>query len=512
MKKSIALLTGLMLMTAGSALASNNVWINDLRTRFLNNAAIIMEINPRTFNSHDIDGDGLIRPEDGEESTNFLNAVERLDVAKSYGINTLLLMPINQLGKVKALGTAGSLYAVSDFGKINPQLVAKNTVLTDIQQAKRFIKEAHNKDLRVMVDLPACGSYDLYLKRPELFAKDKNGQPITPDSWTDVRLLDAGNENAYNIEVFETYKSFVDLMLELEVDGIRACAPSTKTAKFWNDLISYSRKYDSQMLWLAQASDTNPYVLNSPINTSTEKLLEAGFDGYYGFFDEFKNMKTAKELTSKISSLVASENHRAERKAILGIFSTHDDLSPVLDKGVPYTVMQYWLDATLPVNSFILDGNQNGDNFIYAWGNKKATVSETDDYQYFVNRGKIDIYNYSRRAGATNPILVSEYVMSNQFKKYFATHINAGKFHIVRTTNPNIFAYGVSYNRTTILVAGNINFNTFARGDIKLSKFNNEKITIPAKITNPPILERNKISMNLNPGEIQILVINDYEL
>ena len=35
-------------------------WHNDLRTKFLNNEAVIMEINIRSFNSNDKDGDGFV--------------------------------------------------------------------------------------------------------------------------------------------------------------------------------------------------------------------------------------------------------------------------------------------------------------------------------------------------------------------------------------------------------------------------------------------------------------------
>lgn len=511
MKKTIALLTTLVLFSMNTAFA-DRVWINDLRTRFLNNSAIIMEINPRSFNAQDNNGDGLIEKSETEESGTFLNGIARLDVIPTYGINTILLMPINQVGKIKALGTAGSLYAVSDFSKLNSQLISDKTALSDIEQAKKFVREAHNRNLRVMVDLPACGAYDLYLKRPELFAKDKNGEAIIPDSWTDVRLFNAGTEDAYNRDVFALYQGFVDLMLELEVDGIRASVPSTKPASFWKDLIAYSRKFDAQMLWLAQASDNSANIANSPINTSTEKLLDAGFDGYYGPFNEFKNMKNAKEFMTEISSLFDKLKKRPDKKAVVGAFATHDDLSPVLQNGFSYASLLFWLNATLPINSFVLDGNNSGDNFVYAWGNKKANASDTDDMQYFVNRGKIDIFNYSRKPSLNNQILMNEFVMSNQFKRYFAAHINAGTFNVLKTSDKDMFAYAISYNRNTIVVMGNINLSNYVNGEVKLPKFTTEKISIPAKITSAPILDNAKITVNLKPGELQILVINDYEL
>ena len=102
MKKTAALLIGLLFSM--NTVFADRVWVNDLRTRFLNNSAIIMEVNPRTFNAHDVDGDGLIKKSETEESGTFLNGISRLDAMPTYGINTLLLMPINQIGKIKALG------------------------------------------------------------------------------------------------------------------------------------------------------------------------------------------------------------------------------------------------------------------------------------------------------------------------------------------------------------------------------------------------------------------------
>lgn len=512
MKKILCLLLCFAFLGLNGAYAAKKVWVNDLRTTFLNNSAIIMEVNLRNFIAFDRDGDHLINKAQGEESGNFLNAIERVKAIPSYGINTLLLMPINEVGKVKAHGTAGSLYAVSDFSKLNPQLVSDKSVLSDIEQAKKFIDTAHDNDIRVIVDLPPCGAYDLYLRRPELFLKGKKGQPVIVGDWTDVRMFNTGNENSYNKELFEVYKDFVDLMLEIGVDGIRASEPELKPASFWRDLITYSRKLDPQMLWVAQIGETDKFVKNSPVNTSREALLNAGFDGYYGFFEEFKNYKTASELTSKISQLVDQKRKGTEPKAIMGVFDSHDDESAVTTKGVDLCILQYWLSAALPVNSFVLDGNQTGDKFVYPWGNKTAEDSETDDNRYFVNRGKMDIYNYSPIPYGHNDLLINEYVMSNMLKRYLVKHLNLGTYHILKTNNQDIFAYAVSYNRDTLVVIGNLNRTNFAKGDVKIKKINQDMIIIPVKITGSPIIEKNKIAVDLKASEIQMLMINDFEL
>lgn len=511
MRRRVLFLLVSACLMATSAMA-DRLWINDLRTLFLNNSAIVLEVNPRSYFAIDKDGDGLISKKDGDISGNFLNSIERLKATPTFGVNTLILMPINEVGKVKALGTAGSLYATADFSKLNKQLVSKDTILSDIEQAKKFISEAHNNNLRIIVDLPACGAYDLFLKRPELFLKGANGDGVIPENWTDVRLFDAGSEISYNKDLFNVYKEFIDLMHEIGVDGIRACEPQMKPASFWHDLIEYSRRNDPQVLWIAQAGDKTKMVKNSPINTPTEKLLEAGFDGYYGNLQSIKRYNSGDEVINEIKAIEQFKKKYSNQKAILGVFDTHDDPSPMLEKGIQYLYQQYWLGATLPVNSFIVDGNQNGDNFIYKYANKKADVTETDDNTYFVNRGKMDIYNYTRIPFGGDFDLYDAYATTNFVKRYFANTLSLGKFKVLKTNNPNIFAYSYSYNRMALVVFGNASPLSYAQGFVKVPKITKEVSSMPVKITNSPVIEKGKISVNLQSREIQVIVINDFDI
>ena len=191
-----------MICTYTRAFAAQQVWVNDLRKLFLSNGASIYELNIRTFNADDKNGNGIIEFDEGENSGTFINAIQRLDELKDAGINTIHVQPITPVGKTKALGTAGSIYAASSFNTLNPQLKDKNSTLSLEEQARKFFAEAHKRNIRVIVDLPACGAYDLYLQHPELFVKDKNNQPVVPSDWTDVRLLNAGSEEKINRDVY----------------------------------------------------------------------------------------------------------------------------------------------------------------------------------------------------------------------------------------------------------------------------------------------------------------------
>ncbi len=502
----------LLMFTCQSSFCAE-VWVNDLRNLFLNNSAIIYEINLRTFAAQDTNKNGIIDFDDAEESGNFLNAVAKLDELSQKGINTIHVMPVTPVGKTKALGTAGSLYAALSFDSLNPQLESKQSALSLEEQAKKFIAEAHKRNIRVIIDLPSCGSYDLYMQRPELFVKDKSGQPVIPNDWTDVRLLNAGSETAVNKDVYNLFKNFVDMVISLGADGIRADVATNKPAKFWKDLITYSRNKDPQFLWLAEASEswTDP-VSSYAVFTPYDKLLEAGFDGYYGSYFNLKNFKNGKDLIDLIQKTNQNLLNYPENKAVIGSFSTHDELSPILTNGKRFSEMIIWLSATLPLNSYFVDGFDTGDNYIYMWANKKALKSYTDDDYYFVHRGKMDIFNFSRPLGGNDKSLQSAFVTANNLKKQFMPVIMNGEFIPLKTSNPSVFAYSMSYKKQNIVVIGNLNYRNEVDVTVKIPHFSNSNSVIPLKIEGIPIVKNNTFKIPLNPGETQVLIINDLEI
>lgn len=500
-----------LIALTGMSVQAKEVWVNNLRNNFLNNSAIIYEINIRTFNAQDTNGNDIIDFDDGEESGNFLNAIARLDELQANGITAIHVLPVTPIGKMKSMGTAGSLYSISDFNSLNPQLKSDKTVLTVKEQALRFISAAHDKGISVIFDVPACGSYDLFLQRPELFVKDKDGQPVVPVDWTDVRLFNSGTENRINPDVYNVYKDYVDMVLDLGVDGIRVDVAHSKPAKFWKDLIEYSRKRDPQFLWLAESSDSwkeavSPYAVFTPY----DKLLEAGFDGYYGSYFNLRNWQTGKELISHVQFNQGLEKKFGAPKSSIASFITHDELSPMIVNGRAYSEMIMWLNATLPVNSYFVDGFDTGDKYVYLWANKKAPKTYTDDEYYFAHRGKIDIFNFSRKPGGMDLELQKEFQTANQFKKYMISLYKSAKFIPLKTNNPSIFSYAVSSYNTTVLVTGNLNFKNSATGDVRLPKFEESMDVISIKLMSVPKSAKGKMTVNLNPGEIQVFVINNY--
>ena len=417
------------------AFSANSVfaypWINDLRTLFISNKAIIYTINIRSFGAEDKNDNDIIEPWLGDTPGTFVNARNRLDEIIETGANTIYLLPITKVGKLKALGTSGSLYAMDSFNEINPQLDDKNDTKSVFAEAKSFIQAAHKKNLRVILDMPSCGSYDMSLEKPELFIKDKKGNTITPADWTDVRLFKVQNDDG----TFNNYKKFADMALALGVDGIRADVAAIKPYAFWKEFIDYVRKSDPQFLFIAEASTQwgNPapgYVEY----TSVEELLKAGFDGHYGSLGDLRKITKASDFHKKIALDKKLSEKFDGQKSVMASFATHDQQSPLITGGDNYWEMILWLNATLPINSYFLDGFITGDSYIYKYENQKASKTFTDDDQYFVHRGKMDIFNASKRPGSAREDLKTKYLTALKFKYWAKSILIDGKYVPLNTS------------------------------------------------------------------------------
>lgn len=481
----------------------------NLEKQFLDNEAIIYTINIRSFGAVDKNNDGIIDLSKGDIRGTFVNAKDKLPQLKKEGINTIYLLPITRTGKLKALGNAGSLYALDSFNELNLQMDDITDTRNIKQQAKDFIDYAHELDLNVIVDLPSCGSYDLSLNKPDWFLKNEEGEDIVPADWTDVRLFKIYNNNEeLNQTILNNFKSFVDMAQELGFDGIRADVAAIKPKEFWKEIIDYSKIKNKNFVFIAEASPdwTNPAQEAVKIYTSVPELLNAGFIGYYGSWSDFKNIKTKKEFDYKIEKnlKIIKQNKNA---ALLGAFATHDQQSPIL-KGINYWNMILWLNATLPLNSYFLDGFSVGDDYIYPYENKHVNVTYTDDELYFVHSGMFDIFNMSASPAIKHPELKKDYIKAIKFKNDNKSTIKPNNFKILKTNNENVFSYKLSDSNKTIVAIGSLNDKKRSVVKIKLKELQGKTLkTVNSKIT--PKTEKNKITTSLEPLELQVFVIEN---
>ena len=486
---------------------------NELRDMLTHNKANILAVIPRIMNAQDKDGNELIQGD--EQAGNFVNAIERLDEIKNLGFNTLHVLPIHPTGKTHAMGTAGSLYAPADFLLVDPELVDenppkevrekiaqlyeqktgkklekmdKNDPEVAFAQCKYFIDECHKRGIRVMLDLPSCASVDYAKKHPEMMAIGPDGKEKVPQGWQDIRMLKPfENEQTreLNKDVLDLHKKYVDMCVDLGMDGIRADVGRAKPVEFWNVIINYSRVKDPQFAWLAETythEDASPQ-LNMPYDRPQE-LLEVGFDSYYGQYHIYSDWLEANDLYSYVKENIDMNNKIGEPKSLIGSFATHDDRSPMLYGGAPWVMFTTTLQSMLPqVNPYMTDGVQTGDYYIFPYDHAYVKETLTDNHECTVHTGRMDIFNKSRRPGGQSPeisnvVRAAFALRNNEYNKVMGSSalqmknaqdvITRGSFIMLPTNNPQIIAFARHKDGKTLLFVGNRNVNFKVGGTIQI--------------------------------------------
>ena len=491
---------------------------NDLHTLFINNEAKILAIIPRTFNAKDLNGNEYI---DGtEQSGTFLNAIERLDEVKQQGFNTIHILPIHPTGKMKAMGTAGSLYSPKDLLEIDPNLIDKNDPRSDKEQFKAFIDECHKRNIKVLLDLPSCASYDMFLDKPELMAVERDGLAKTPQGWNDIRMFQPWQDEGkrtLNPKLLELHKEYVDMCIDLGIDGIRADVARAKPVEFWDVIIPYSRMRDPEFGWLAETytyEDASPQA-NMPYDRPQDSL-RAGFDAIYGQYHIFHEWPNAKTFMDYVKEQLDMSYKLPKGKSLIGSFATHDDISPMFSGGADYCNLTMGLQATLPMlNPYIVDGYQSGDYYLYKYEGMNNPITQTDNHQMTVHRGRLDIFNFSRKPGGKNPEIGEFMTKAFELKDNYSDVINKGTFielDKIGDANDQIIAYARHLNGRTLLVVANKNVNNSITGVIKVPtlKVDEElKNLLPNYGKKSIIQVRNdELAVDLGPARVHVFEIN----
>ena len=542
-------------VSVNNAQVQDNEYHNDLRSKFKSNDAKIMGVIIRSLGAKDVTGNELLR--EGDTRGNFVNAVSRLDEMKNLGINTLHVLPVNPPGKHNAIGTAGSVYAPALFVEengdlaIDPQIIDENPTGKareeiekiyeqktgkklvkmdkndqDVRYAqfKYFINECHRHGISVMLDLPSCASYDLFLARKDLMAFEKDGTPKTPQGWDDIRMFDPWEDKSkgkLNEALLQMHKDFTDSCIDLGVDGIRSDVARTKPTQFWHILTDYSRQRDPEFAWLAESytyEDASPQ-LNMNYDRP-EDSLRAGFDSYYGQYHIFNEWNKASELINYVKENLKMSQKLPAGKSLIGSFGTHDDISIMNHGGVRYSNLVSGIQATLPMlNPYYFDGYQTGDDYIYDFENQTDKQTDTDSEDCDVHRGKPDIFNFSRPLIGKHPEIGEFMKATLDAREKYKDIIERGSFiplEVKNNDNDTIITYARHYRGKTLLVVANRDLNTRQSGKIVvpgLSEKQSLKNLFPTDGESSEFQANDgSLTVDLGPGRIHMFEINTPEI
>ena len=460
------------------------LYTNDLRTLFKNCDAKILAIIPRIFNAKDENGNEYI---DGkEEHGTFKNAIERLDEVKEDGFNTLHVLPVNPPGTKQAMGTAGSVYSPLDLLEIDPVLADPSDPRSAKEQFKDFINECHKRDIKVMIDLPSCASTEMFEQHPEWMAMEPNGMAKTPQGWNDIRMFQPWEDEGkrtLNPKLLELHKQYIDMCIDLGIDGIRADVARAKPVEFWDILIQYARQRDPEFAMLAECythEDASPMV-NMPADRP-EDALRAGFDSYYGQYHLFSEWKTATEFIDYIKEQLDMSYTLEHGKSLIASFASHDDLSPMFHGGADFCKMIMGLEAVIPMtNMYQVDGFQTGDYYTRKYADKYSPETRTDKHEMTVHYGKLDLFNLSRKPGgkeeSIRPFIQEAHALRDKYSDIVGPK---GTFIVLDKEgdkNDQIITFARHYQGKTLLVVANKNVNRPVACKIKVPTLNkNQKL------------------------------------
>ena len=178
---------------------SASVWINDARSVFGSKNAIMYEVNLRTFNSKDKNGNGIIEENLGDERGTFSSAIERLDELEASGVNMLVVMPITSVGKIKAIGifTDPILAEIgAKYSKTNARVVLKWNEQRRVIVIPKSVNESRIKenfdiwgfDLS-QADMDAIAKMDLDTAKSSIIINRDLRKAFSASIFTDVILV-----------------------------------------------------------------------------------------------------------------------------------------------------------------------------------------------------------------------------------------------------------------------------------------------------------------------------------
>jgi len=261
-----AALTLALSTTDAGAVRPSPAWVQE---------GVVYEIFPRVFS----------------QAGDFNGVTTQMDRIKSLGVNILYLMPVNLQGKLKSKGSRGSPYAVRDYYSINPDY-------GDAASLKRLVKAAHERGLRVILDVVANHtSWDAVLisQHPEYYVHDAAGRILPPrPEWDDVAHLDYRNPD---LRRYMT-DMLVHWLREFDLDGYRCDAAGELPTDFWEHARTALEAVKPDLMLLAEWE--KPELLSRAFNLDYSWKFYQTLDSVVQGHTPAKDVRTAWERSAAL--------------------------------------------------------------------------------------------------------------------------------------------------------------------------------------------------------------------
>lgn len=351
----MALAAGVMAMTACSSddpVMPDNPVVNpgDIRTDV--NTMMIHEANPRMY---------------GTDGARLTALTAQLDELARMGCNVLWIMPVNDPGQDRAIG---SPYCIRDFKAVDAHLGT-------IDDFKALVSAAHAKGMRVILDWIANHTaWDCaWTANKSWYVTDADGNITSPSGWTDVAELNYDNA--------EMRAAMIDAMLfwirETGIDGFRCDHVDGVPHDFWAEAITAVRTVLPGALMLAESSDKTVFddgfdmMYGWAYSSNLQKLYAGSLNADKFVAESINELSGVPE--GKLVMRYAANHDIVAEKTVAQLYGNKDAmdgayaLTVMLDEGVPMFYTSQMLDYTGTKSFF----NYGAETFDEA---KKASLTQ----------------------------------------------------------------------------------------------------------------------------------------
>ena len=269
----------------------------------------------------------------------FNGVTARLDELQKTGVTILWLMPVNPIGEKGKKGTIGSPYAVRDYYGINPAFGTADDL-------KRLVKEAHARNMKVIVDVVynhTAWDNKLMAEHPDYYHRDKNGNITYPEDWSDVAWLDYSKPEVRRY-ITDVMKYWIK---EYDLDGLRCDVAHMIPVDFWEAARAELEQIKPNLFMLAEAEEPS--------------LMVKAFDSDYSWdmMHAMDDAFTGRKPASVIRETWEKEKARFPQGALpLRISDDHDESRAVVRVGYQAALAEQALVFTMDGIPLVYNGQE----------------------------------------------------------------------------------------------------------------------------------------------------------
>jgi starch synthase (maltosyl-transferring) len=220
-------------------------------------------------------------------------------------------------------GFSGSLYAIADYNRINPDFLDPESSADPWEQVKEIIDYTHARGMKFVFDLVlnhTAIDHPWTKTHPDWYRKDENDAIQRPFCMDNGEKIVWGDLAELNLEpapereaLWQFWRDYLGRLIDLGVDGFRCDAAYQVPLEFWVMLIPHCRQQRQDVEFIAETLGCDFALV--------EKLVECGFDitfnssKYWDFKEEWALKQNQANAAKGIRSIAFAESHDTTRLA-----------------------------------------------------------------------------------------------------------------------------------------------------------------------------------------------------